>query len=200
MSQARSWLGTLNNPDTTVVQDYLSLWFTKARARYVNGQLEKGKEGTVHIQFFLNFEKPVRLAALKKFCPKAHFQQVLRDNGASDYCLKEETRLEGPWEFGLKPARHNVQGEKALKNKTILELGVEKCVEMELISIKDYCKIKQCVQQYNLNTQKAMDADDVRGVWYWGDPGAGKSYNARLRYPDAYLKAQNKWWDGYTGQ
>jgi hypothetical protein len=56
--------------------------------------------------------------------------------------MKEDTRVDGPWEFGLKPARCNVKGEKALKNKTILELGVEKCVELELISIKDYCKLK----------------------------------------------------------
>lgn len=26
-----------------------------------------------------------------------------RDNGASTYCLKERTRLDGPWEFGAKP-------------------------------------------------------------------------------------------------
>jgi hypothetical protein len=45
-----------------------------------------------------------------------------------------------------------------------------------------------------------MDADNVRGIWYWGAPGTGKSREARAKYPDAYLKAQNKWWDGYTGQ
>ena len=27
---------------------------------------------------------------------------VYRDNGASTYCLKEDTRLIGPWEFGKK--------------------------------------------------------------------------------------------------
>jgi hypothetical protein len=27
---------------------------------------------------------------------------VTRDNGASAYCLKEESRVEGPWEIGSK--------------------------------------------------------------------------------------------------
>jgi len=32
-----------------------------------------------------------------------HIKKVNRDNGASEYALKEETRLEGPEEFGNKP-------------------------------------------------------------------------------------------------
>lgn len=56
MSKGNNWLCTYNNPDTAMVQEYLSLWFTKARATYVNGQLERGENGTVHIQYFLNFK------------------------------------------------------------------------------------------------------------------------------------------------
>ena len=66
---------------------------------------------------------------MKKHDSRAHFVPVKRDNGASEYCLKEETRLEGPWEFGVKPARKNVKGETAERNARILEIGVEKCVE-----------------------------------------------------------------------
>lgn len=29
------------------------------------------------------------------------------DNGAAEYCNKEETRLEGPWDFGIKPVKRN---------------------------------------------------------------------------------------------
>jgi Putative viral replication protein. len=65
----------------------------------------------VHIQFFIIFKGQQRISALKKHCPKAHFTAVKRDNGASDYCLKEDTRVEGPWEFGVKPARRNVVGD-----------------------------------------------------------------------------------------
>lgn len=69
--------------------------------------MEVGKEGTPHIQFYLNFEKATAITALKKHCSKAHFEPVNVDNGAAAYCMKEDTRLEGPWEFGTKPVKRN---------------------------------------------------------------------------------------------
>lgn len=135
-----------------MVQEYLSLWKSAGGARYVNGQLERGTEGTVHIQFYLNFANPVRLASLKKHCQRAHFEAVGKDNGASSYAIKEETRVEGPWEFGIKPARRDVKGDVAERNKKILELGVERCIEEGLVHMKEYLKLRQCVDAYKLNT------------------------------------------------
>lgn len=106
MSKSRNWLCTLNNPEVAA-QDYLEAWFTKAKAKYVVGQLEKGEEGTPHIQYFLNFKEPVRLAQLKKHCTRSHFEEVKINNGAHTYCMKEDTRLEGPFEFGEKPVQRN---------------------------------------------------------------------------------------------
>lgn len=139
--KSNSWLGTLNNPDLSDIELYLKQWFDTG-AVYVNGQLEKGDEGTVHVQFFLNYKDPVRLSKLKKHDARAHFSIVKRDNGASDYCLKEDSRVEGPWEFGIKPARKNVKGDTKARNLKILELGPEKCVEEGLIHIKEYLKVK----------------------------------------------------------
>ena len=43
-----------------------------------------------------------------------------------------------------------------------------------------------------------------KGCWIVGKPGSGKSHLARLIAKDinegVYLKAQNKWWDGYDGE
>lgn len=44
---------------------------------------------------------------MKKRDSQGHFKPVKRDNGASSYCLKEETRLEGPLEYGEKPVNRS---------------------------------------------------------------------------------------------
>jgi hypothetical protein len=48
--------------------------------------------------------------------------------------------------------------------------------------------------------EEAKDHTDVRGVWFYGAPGTGKSRKAREENPGLFLKQQNKWWDGYEGQ
>jgi hypothetical protein len=69
--------------------------------------MEKGTEGTVHLQFYISLKESQRkrITAMKKVCPHTHWATVGQDNGASDYAMKEDTRLEGPWEFGEKPLK-----------------------------------------------------------------------------------------------
>lgn len=43
------FIGTLNNPDTTTCEDYINAWHKTGTAVFVTGQLERGKEGTVHL-------------------------------------------------------------------------------------------------------------------------------------------------------
>ena len=105
---AKMFLGTYNNPDgEEFIINYLEKWHTICGARYVIGQLEKGESGTPHIQFFLSFEKATRISKMKKHCKVAHFETVKVNNGADRYCMKEETRVLGPWEFGQKPVQRN---------------------------------------------------------------------------------------------
>lgn len=49
----------------------------------------------------------MRCSKITKFDKNLHCEKVNRNNGADDYCMKEEGRIEGPWEFGDKPVRRN---------------------------------------------------------------------------------------------
>lgn len=53
--KSNNWLMTLNNPEH-FCQDYLEKIHTDLKAVYTVGQLERGAEGTNHIQFFMNFK------------------------------------------------------------------------------------------------------------------------------------------------
>jgi len=52
MAQTRMIIGTLNNPKVDAAE-YLEGWSKIPGVVFVTGQLEKGKEGTPHIQYFV---------------------------------------------------------------------------------------------------------------------------------------------------
>lgn len=186
-----NWLCTLNNPDVTP-HELLEEYYTKLKAVYVCGQLEKGKEGTIHLQFFINLKKPgQRISALIKIRKDGHYEKVRVNNGADDYCLKEDTRVEGPWEFGTKPVKRN--------SKNDWEQVYQSAKQGDFDSIPADIRVKHFsnLQRINKSCLDPKDADHLRGIWIYGPSGIGKSRKAREDYPDAYPKLCNKWWDGY---
>ena len=42
--------------------------------------------------------------------------------------------------------------------------------------------------------------DRLESEWHYGVTGAGKSYTVRTKWPDAFIKSNNVWWDGYQGE
>lgn len=85
------WSITINNPTTDDFQQWESLkgqhW-----VRSVEGQLEKGEEGTPHLQGMIR-TLSVRFAQVKKALPRAHIEKARNEVALAKYVAKEETRV-----------------------------------------------------------------------------------------------------------
>lgn len=193
----RNWLCTfnLNEDEVDHWKDILEGFFKGSKATYAVGQLEKGEETEhPHIQFFLNFKNKARISAITKVNKRVHCEKVIVNNGADTYCMKEDTRVEGPIEFGEKPVKRNskVDWKGVWDNACKGEL--DKIPES--IRVIHYNKLKAIAKDH----MDFKDSDHLRGIWIWGKAGSGKSRWVREHCKPLYPKLCNKWWDGYQGE
>lgn len=184
---------TWNNPDNGALPLLES--FALANCPYLIYGKEVGESGTPHLQGFLTLKKTMRLAGLKKALTNApHFEAAKGTSlQASDYCKKEGDYVE----FGIPPTpgkRTDLQAAIAdLKDgATIRDLAESHSAV--------FVKFGRGLRDLRLTLEKPYDHYACRGIWLWGPPGSGKSHAARAIDPDAYLKPQSKWFDGYNGQ
>nr|WAE42589.1 MAG: replication associated protein [Cressdnaviricota sp.] len=95
---SRNYVFTLNNPLGDL--DLSSLTHVVKGAVW---QKEKGESGTVHYQGYVRFKKQMSLLQLKALQPLlgAHWEPRKGTHSqALEYCIKESTRVSGPWYFG----------------------------------------------------------------------------------------------------
>lgn len=97
--QSKNWVFTINNPTNT--EDCPKDW---PGYRYIVYQREKGETGTEHYQGYVIWKSNKTLTAVKKIHKTAHWENRMGTHKeAKDYCMKEDTRMEGPWEYGQEP-------------------------------------------------------------------------------------------------
>jgi len=155
---------------------------------------EVSSTGTHHLQGFLSLKKRTSFSKLKKLFVRYHiesrrgtFQQAV------DYCKKDGDYIE----VGVPPKQGNRTDLEAVAEK-IKEGVTSTAIARDFTTT--YIKYYRGIEQTILKLQTPFTAGNVRGVWIWGPPGTGKSHVARTYDADAYIKPQNKWWDGYNGQ
>ena len=88
--RSRHWLITINN-FTTEDESNVKKW-----EKYVY-QIEKGSQGTRHIQGYLSSKHQLMFSSVKKVFPKAHIEKCFSPKASQDYCMKSETRVRGPY-------------------------------------------------------------------------------------------------------
>lgn len=212
-SYMKAWMFTINNPiesDTPVPCELVPdcIW-----------QKEKGADGTVHFQGYLEASKKTRVTTLKNRVPWLVRSHLEKRRGTPEqarrYCTKEETRIEGPWCFGRmeidKPlsntrgkrndlaevAKHVLSGKK-IDDKEIMEEHTNSLIRYH----KGLKTLEMLVAKKNVPVWR-----DVNVTVFWGPTGTGKTRYAveSARKLGSYYilsKSNNKqlWWDGYVDQ
>lgn len=78
-----------------------------ASVRYAVWQFERGDNtGRLHVQAYVEFKAPVRIAGVKSLFGNTSIhceKRMASAQQARDYCMKEDSRVEGkgPYEFGI---------------------------------------------------------------------------------------------------
>lgn len=189
MSISKRWCYTLNNYTDNEVEAA-----KKIECLYHVFGYEEGDNGTPHLQGFITFKGNKRLSALKKILSRAHWEVAKGTSAqAADYCRKDGNY----WSTGTEPSPGK---------RTDLEVACEMLKQgQSLLSVATECpttfvKFGRGLRDLKLILDRPHTPPGLRGIWYWGPPGVGKSRRARDEYPTAYLKGQNKWFDGYNGE
>lgn len=172
----------------------MEAYWNKLKAKYMCGQLEMGENQTMHLQFFVNFSQPVRITRITKVDKTIHAEKVKVNNGADAYCMKEDTRVEGPWEFGVRPIKRNDATDWE-RVRTLAKQNQLEDIPADIF-VRHYGNLSKIAKD-NLQIE---DGEELRGHWYVGPSGTGKSSTARKEFPNFYPKLCNKWWDGYKGE
>jgi len=83
-----AWSVTINNP---VAADEENIALSRQRGWTVDGQLEKGENGTSHYQLIVKTPQ-VRFSAVKKAFPRAHIELARNAAALEVYVHKDETK------------------------------------------------------------------------------------------------------------
>lgn len=87
--RATVWSLTINNPTPS---DEEGIALARQKGWKVEGQLEKGKDGTVHYQLMVKTPQ-VRFSAVKKAFPRAHIEVARNVQALQQYVSKQDTKI-----------------------------------------------------------------------------------------------------------
>jgi len=195
----RYWLLTINDSNTGESwEQFPDLLQERSSIAWLRGQKEIGA-GTSrpHWQLFVAFKLPVRLAAIRKLFGTRVHAEPSRSDAAESYVFKDDTAVAGTrFELGQKAFNRASKTDWDAAKLAAQQGRLDDCPPD--VYIKYYRTLKAIAMD---NMIKPADMPGVTGIWIHGPPGTGKSHYARASYGSSlYLKAQNKWWDGYQGE
>nr|AQX56701.1 Rep 33.5 kDa [Milk vetch dwarf C3 alphasatellite] len=190
--QSTCWVFTLNFKGEIPILPF------NERVQYACWQHER--VGHDHLQGFIQMKAQQTLGQMKSIIPGAHFEKMraLNTDQAKAYAMKEDTRIEGPWEYGL-------YIKKGSHKRKIMERFEEDPEEMKIEDPSLYrrCLSRKMTEEQRLTAEWNYDMkqwqdqviqeieaepDYRKIIWVYGPKGGeGKSTFAR------YLSLKQGW-------
>lgn len=202
--QKRFWCFTSNTAEDRKFLQTITggLGALGGAVRYIVFQKERASTGKTHYQGYVEFSKSYRLNSVRGFIDgKGHYEP--RRGTAAEaiaYCKKEESRLEGPWEFG--------EASKGAGTRTDLE-GFKEAIKGGKRRKDLYdehptlmAKYPKFYEGFRLTLQRESWRP-VQCVLLIGDTGTGKTrwvYDNWLDFWRLPMITTTLWFDTYDGQ
>lgn len=203
-SPAKHWCFTWNDQDGVFSNEDIAR-FLASSCDYLVFQEEKGENGTKHYQGYAEFLKPQRLSSLQKLTaphrPHWEKRRGSRDQ-ARDYAMKEDTRVNGPWE-PVKPYAKEGQRGKRRDLEAIAKMVRDGHTDEEIFDAHPGACLQYIGQVQKVrHIFKPVRTQDLKVVLLYGPPGAGKTKRFWDQFPAGWSVPVGKdlWFTGYQGQ
>lgn len=197
MSRSRGFCFTINNYKESK-ETWLDI-LCHCNIKYCVIGEEKGKEGTPHLQGYVEFENARTLSGvIKLFNKHAHVEtRKGSPEQAAEYCKKDGVFVE----TGDLPH----QGKRNDLTEIGLQIAGGKSVDE--IALEDPMIFHKYGRTLNkledLRLRKCYRTEMPEAIWYHGPTGVGKSHIAFTDYSPLthyVYPNDNGWWDGYAGE
>lgn len=152
----------------------------------------------LHFQGYVQLSKKMRLAQIKKIFPDpaTHFERARGTaREASEYCKKEESRVEGPWEHGV--ITHERQRSDLKEVCSMVASGTKLTEIMQSnpdTYVRNYRGLRELESYFTPSRTWKTEVHIL-----WGPTGTGKTRYVHDHEESLYTKADPKWWCGYAG-
>lgn len=190
MSRKRSFVFTLNNPSDTDEQRIQGI----AHRYLCYGREVAPTTGTRHLQGYICFDNGKTVSAVRRLLTGCHVE-IARGSPTQcrDYCTKDADYFEDG-QLPIEPAKKGELEQQRWRDARTNAIAGELDEIPDQIFVQHFNTIRSIAAHY---APESVSLPEVCGVWLFGTSGTGKTEAVRQRFPGAYCKMPNKWWDGY---
>lgn len=168
-------------------------------------QIEKCPEtGRLHAQGYLELSKAKRMSGVKKIFDDNTIHLEPRKatrEAARAYCMKEESRVDGPFEFGTFEQK---RGERNDINNFIETMNKDGLVNAALENPSVYIKYHKGVNAFNNLISRSKELRNIKVHVLYGRAGSGKTKrvydSTNGEYFTPIVTKEKVWFDGYMGE